>query len=150
MRTVDVMSQAVGTFVKSDSLKNIRGITQDGKNGDLFVTADNALYRITYIQRTVKLISGTNSGYRDSTLLDSLFSGPLELILIKPNTLLIADSINNTLRLVHMNSDKVTTLKVTNSPSRPRSLLLTNNSLYVGWSGTVVQYKCEYNITIIQ
>ena len=101
VRTVGVRSQAVGTFVKSDSLKNIRGITQDGKNGDLFVTADNALYRITYTQRTVTLISGSpgwNYGYKDSTLLDSLFDWPSELIFIKPNTLLIADYDNNKLR----------------------------------------------------
>ena len=135
MRTVDVKSQAVGTFLKSDSLKNIRGITQEEKSGDLYVTAYDAVYRITYRQRTVSMISGSpgsNYGYRDSTLLDSRFSGPYELILIEPNTLLIADTRNKKLRLVDMNSDQVTTLNVTNSLKSPISLLLTNNSLYVG------------------
>ena len=108
----------------------------------MYVIAYHALYRITYIQRTVSLISGSpgsNYGYRDSTLLDSLFKKPYELILIKPNTLLIADVWNSKLRLVHMNSDKVTTLSVTNSLDRPASLLLTNNSLYVGQLKKIIQ-----------
>ena len=58
MRTVDVMSQAVGTFVKSASLTYIRPMTQDEKSGNLYVNAYHAIYRIKYTQRTVSLISG--------------------------------------------------------------------------------------------
>ena len=146
VRTVDVMSRVVGTLVKSDSLERIRGITQEEKSGDLFVTTYHALYRITYIQRTVSLISGSpgsNYGYRDSTLLDSLFDNLLELIFITPKTLLIAAQNNYKLRLLDIESDKVTTLSVTNSLYRPTSLLLTNNSLYVGQWWEITQYKCE-------
>ena len=153
VRTVDVMSRAAGTFLKSDSLRYIRGITQEEKSCDLIVTAYHAVYRITYIQRTVTLISGgtgSNSrGYRDSSLLDSLFYWPYELIFITPKTLLIADTWNNKLRLVDINSDQVTTLNVTNSLNLPASLLLTNHSLYVGQDEKITQYKCEYNITIL-
>ena len=141
VRTVDVKSQVVGTFKKHDSLLHIDCITQE-KSGDLYVTAWFAVYRITYIQKTVSLISGSPGdiyGYIDSTLLDSRFDGPFELILIEPNTLLISDSNNNKLRLVAMNSDKVATLNVTNSLDDPRSLLLTNNSLYVGQSKKIFQ-----------
>ena len=149
VRTVDVMSRAVGTFVKSDSLQYIRGITQEEKSGDLYVTAYDAVYRITYTQRTVTRISGSRStdGNRDSTLLDSLFITPFELIFISPHTLLVAHLGNNKLRLLDMKSDKVTSLNVTNSPNDLRSLLLTNNSLYVGQLWKITQYKCEYNIT---
>ena len=133
VRNVTVNSRVAGTFVQSDSLKYITGITQEEESGDLYVTAYHAVYRITYIQRTVSLISRSGSpGNRDSTLLDSLFNLPYELIFIKPNTLLVADSYAHKLRLVHMNSDQVTTLNVTNSLRLPYSLLLTKNSLYVG------------------
>ena len=134
VRNVTVNSRVAGTFVQSDSLMTIAGITQEEKSGDLYVTVRHALYRITYIQRTVSLISsGSGSpGHKDSTLLDSLFNLPYELIFIAPHTLLIADAYNGKLRLVHMNSDKVTTLNVTNSLRLPYSLLLTKNSLYVG------------------
>ena len=101
VRTVDVMSSDVGTFIESDSLVFITGITQDEKSGDLYVIADNAVYRLAYIQRTVSLITeytGKNSnGFRDSTLLNSLFDWPDELIFITPHTLLVADKENNKL-----------------------------------------------------
>ena len=142
VRNVTVNSRVAGTFVQSDSLKYIKGITQEEESGDLYVTAYHALYRITYIQRTVSLISGSpgdNFGYEVSTLLDSRFKWPFELIFIKPNTLLIADTANHKLRLLDMNSDKVTTLNVTNSLSAPYSLLLTNDSLYVGQTGNIFQ-----------
>ena len=136
VRTVDVESQAVGKFSQSASLNNIMGITQEEKSGDLYVTAYHAIYKITYIQKTLSLISGSpgrnSHGYRDSTLLDSQFRYPAGLIFITPHTLLVADFWNYKLRLVDMKSDKVTTLRVTNSLDRPTSLLLTNNSLYVG------------------
>ena len=138
VRNVTVNSRVAGTFVQSDSLEYIRRITQEEESGDLYVTAYNALYRITYTQRTVTLISGSplgDSGHEDSTLLDSLFDFPSGLIFIRPKTLLIAEEDKDKLRLVDMNSDKVTTLNVTNSLYLPNSLLLTNNSLYVG------QYK---------
>ena len=145
LRTVDVKSQSVGTFVKSNSLYNITGLTQEEKSGDLYVTAEHAVYRIAYTQRNVSLISGSRStnGYRDSTLLDSLFRSLSELIFIKPNTLLIADYYNHKLRLLDMKSDKVTTLSVKSSLFSPRSLLLTNHSLYVGQPRGIIKYKCE-------
>ena len=156
VRTVDVKSQIVGTFVRSESLWAIIGITQDGKSGDLFVTALDALNRVTYTKRSVSLISrspGSNSnGYRDNTLLNSLFYRPQELMFITPQTLLLADAYNLKLRMLDMKSDKVTIPNVKNSLSSPRSLLLTNNSLYVGQRKKIMQYKCdcEYNMTTIQ
>ena len=147
-RTVDLMSQVVGTFVKSD----IRGITQEEKSGDLYVTSHGAVYRIMYTQRSVLLISGSprSPSYRDSTLLDSRFYSPYALIFITPHILLVADYVNNKLRLLDMNSDKVTTLNVINSLKKPYSLLLTNNSLYLGQRMKITQYKCEHNITVIR
>ena len=144
VRTVDVTSQAVGTFVKSASLTYIRPRTQDEKSGDLYVNAYHAKYRIKYTQRTVSLISGgagPKYGYRDSMLLDSLFSWPYDLTLINPSTLLVADG--DIFRLVNMNSDKVTTLNVSNSLYSADSLLLTNNTLFVGQRKKIIKYECE-------
>ena len=71
---------------------------------------------------------------------------------ITPQTLLLADAYNLKLRMLDMKSDKVTIPNVKNSLSSPRSLLLTNNSLYVGQRKKIMQYKCdcEYNMTTIQ
>ena len=149
VRTVGVESQAVGTFKQSASLNNIIGITQEEKSGDLYVTAEHALYKITYIQKTLSLISGSMStgGYKDSTLRKSLFNYLGALIFITPETLLVADNNNKKLRLLELKPDRVTTLNVTNSLNYPRTLLLTNNSLYVGQYKKITQYKCEYSFT---
>ena len=151
VRTVDVMSQFVGTFVKSDSLQYIRSITQDQTRGDLYVTVPQAVYRITYTQRIVSMIARRTDSFscKDSTLLDSLFDWPYELIFITPHTLLVADKDNKKLRLVDMNSDNVRTLSVRNSLNNPNSLLLTNNSLYVGQYQKIIQYKCKCSIITI-
>ena len=141
VRTVDVNSLVSGTFVMSNSLKAIGYMTQDEKSGDLYVTAIHAVYRIRYLQRTVSLLSGLGSqaDSRDSTLLNSLFTWPHGLIFISHNTLLVADVNNNKLRLDDMNADKVTTLNVRPFLNPPYSLLLTKNSLYVGYHGEITQ-----------
>ena len=144
VRTVDVTSQAVGMFVKSATLKYIRPMTQDEKSGDLYVNAYHAIYRIKYTQITVSLISGgagPKYGYRDSMLLDSLFFWPYDLTLINPSSLLVADG--DRFRLVDMNSDKVTTLNVSNSLYSADSLLLTNNTPFVGQRKKIIKYECE-------
>ena len=148
VRTVDVMSQAAGTLVKSDSLQNIRYIAQEQKSGDLYVTAYHAVYRITYIQITVSLISGSpgaNSGYRDGKLLNCLFNYPHGLIFIAAHTLLVADYGNHRLRLLDTILDKSTTLNVKKSPFFPSSILLTATSMNVGQHRKIIQYECKYN-----
>mgnify|MGYP001803376516 CR=1 FL=1 len=112
-------------------------------------TAYAALYRITYIQRTVSLISPGTDRYKDRTLINSLMHWPHDLIFITPQTLLLADAYNLKLRMLYVESGKVTTLNVRNLLNEPHSLLLTNNSLYVGQWGKMTQYKCEYDITTI-
>ena len=84
---------------------------------------------------------GPKYGYRDSMLLDSLFSWPYDLIFINPSTLLVADG--DRFRLVDMNSDKVTTLNVSDSLYSADSLLLTNNMLFVGQRKKIIKYECE-------
>ena len=148
VRTVDVNSQATYTFEKTDILRGINYITQDEKSGDLYVTAYHAIYKIRYLRKGVTLIAGSygmkSRGYTDGKSLDSLFHFAHDLIFITPQTLLVGDVRNNKLRLLDMYSNKVTTLNVTNSLNKPASLLLTNNSLYVGQNKAIIQYKCEY------
>ena len=115
----------------------------------MYVTVPHAVYIITYTQRSVSLISGSSDsnsyGYRDSTLLDWPMSSPS----ILHRTSHSACSLQK-LRLVDINSVKVTTLNVTKSLTYPSSILLTNNSLYVGQYQKIIQYKCEFSIITIQ
>ena len=129
---------------------SIRYIAQDDHSGDLYISAALLLHRITYTKRTVSLVSGSpgsNAGYRDSTLLNSVFNQPLDPIFVGSQTLLVADGNNYKLRLLDMNSDKVTTLNFSDPLHSPVSLMITNNTLYVGHYRQITQYKCEYHIT---
>ena len=84
----------VGTFVKGDSLRLGR-IVQEEQTRDLYATAGDAIYRITYEGRIVTLKSGSAidkiHSCKDGKLLNSLFNSPLELIFSAPRTLLVAD-----------------------------------------------------------
>ena len=74
IRTVDSQTRVVGTFVKSRSIINVKYLAQE-KSGDMYVTVKYAIYRITYSDKKVTLLSGkatdSGGGYRDSNLLKS-------------------------------------------------------------------------------
>ena len=152
VRTVDVASGAVGSFVNSSMLQFISHLTQD-EMGNMYVSAHHALYKITYDNKVISLLSGSAEdslssgiGYRDSTLLNSLYSSPQDIIFIGPDMLLVADDGNKKLRLLDINSNNVTTLNVASPddyPERPVAILLTENSLFVGVHQTILQYQCE-------
>ena len=136
IRTVTVSDGPVGTLIKSDTIRHPWSLTQNTA-GDIFVTTNYAVYRISYTEKTITLIAGspTTTGYR-------------ELIFIQNNNLLIiADHYNNKLRLLDLDDDKVTTLNLCNgcvSLLWPYSIMLTNDSLYVGQYRKILRFKCKF------
>ena len=124
IRTVAVSDGSVGTLRKSDSINSPLSLTQNTA-GDIFVTTVYAVHRISYAKKTITLIAGSPfiEGYRDSSLLNSLFFGPTELIFIRTNKLLIADEGTDKLRLLHLDKDKVTTLNLCNGCQSGPALL---------------------------
>ena len=151
IRTVAVNDGSVGTFIKSNNIGNPQYLTQNTE-GDIFVTIYNgAVYRISYTEKTITLIAGspTNTGFRDGSLLNSLFHNSKELIFMKPNKLLVADYLNNKLRLLDLDEDKVTTLNLCDgcvTLDRPVSIMLTNDSLYVGERREILRFRCKFCI----
>ena len=150
IRTVAVSDGSVGTLIKSDTIRRPWCLTQNTA-GDIFVTTYFAVYRISYTEKTITLIAGspTTTGYRDGSLLSSLFNYPRELIFIQNNNLLIADHYNNKLRLLDLDEDKVTTLNLCNgcvSLLWPYSIMLTNDSLYVGLYQMILRFKRKFSV----
>ena len=151
IRTVAVTDGSVGTFQKSNNIGDPQYLTQNTV-GDIFVTTNYAVYRISYAEKTITLIAGspTTTGYRDGSLLSSLFNYPRELIFIQNNNLLIiADHYNNKLRLLDLDDDKVTTLNLCNgcvSLLWPYSIMLTNDSLYVGLYQMILRFKRKFSV----
>ena len=143
IRTVDSQTRVVGTFVKSRSIINVKYLAQE-KGGDMYVTVKYAIFRITYSDKKITLLSGkaTNSGggYRDSNLLKSLYYELYDLMFIGPDTLIVTDAWNSRLRLVDIKSDKVTTLATVRAPY---SLFLANSILYLGQKQKTQQIKCK-------
>ena len=150
IRTVSVSDGSVGTLMKSNIVKRTRYLTQNTA-GDIFVTTPFSVYRISYTEKSITLIAGSNStlGYRDSSLLNSLFLYPSGMIFIQTNKLLIADKDNKKLRLLDLDEDKVTTLNLCNgcvSLHLPYSIMLTNDALYVGDSREILRFRCKFFI----
>ena len=136
LRTIDLVTRVVSTFVKSDLfVVNSMYLTQD-KQGDIYIACYYAIYKVTYKERKIVHLAGDASkhGYADSTLLDSLFYAIGDLIFVVPDMLLVADKYNHLLRIVDIKSDKVRTLKLSNYEDmwNPVTMLLTENFFYVG------------------
>ena len=148
IRIVAVGDGSAGTLIKSITVRDPWSLTQNTA-GDIFVTNNYAVYRISYTEKTITLIAGSphTTGYKDSSLLSSLFYQPRELIFIQTNKLLIADNDNSELRLLDLDEDKVTTANLCTgcvSILWPYSIMLNNDSLYVGQYRKILRFKCKF------
>lgn len=147
VRTVNIATGAIGTFVQSNALNVLRYLTQD-KSGDMFVTAANSIQRISYADKKVTLIAGspTKRGYEDLDLLSSLFNYPYDIALVGPQEFLVADPGNQKIRLLDLAANKVTTLNVCKGCAlmrTPNSVLINNGSLYAGERKRIQKYTCK-------
>ena len=99
--------------------------------------------------KKVTVISGilNKPGYKDSTVADSLYNDPHDITVIGPRTLLVAGYRNSQIRIIDMYSDRVSTLRLSGLENYkyPSSLLLNGNTLYIGYSKNILQYKCMYS-----
>ena len=131
-------------------MRKIRYLTQDEK-GDIYTTASHGIFKVTYEDKKVTLISGilNKPGYKDSTVADSLYNDPHDITVIGPRTLLVADYRNSQIRIIDMYSDRVSTLRLSGLENYtckyPSSLILNGNTLYIGYSKNILQYKCMYS-----
>ena len=145
---VDANTGAVSKLVEDALMRKIRYLTQDEK-GDLYTTASHGIFKVTYKDKKVTLISGIpyKPGYKDSTVVDSLYNDPHDITVIGPGTLLVADYRNSQIRIIDLYSDRVSTLGLSGSENYeyPSSLLLPGSTLYIGYSKNILQYKCMYS-----
>ena len=145
VRTVNADTGQLGTFVKSRKLYKLEYLTQDSA-GNLYVTAFQDIYRISYQESNVSLLSGSlaESGFRDGTLRQSLFEGPTDLRFIGNGSLLVSDVSNGRIRHLDLLSDRVTTLDMCQGCLKsPQSLLFTTDSLYVSNYNKIFRFQCE-------
>lgn len=108
----------------------------------------HAILRIDYLNKAVTLITGEKlSGETvDGSLADSRFSYPRNLQFIGNGTFLVADTWADIMRIVDMNENNVSTINICSgciTLRAPYSLLMTNDSLYIGESGQILRFPCE-------
>ena len=151
IRTVAVCHQKwlVGTFVKSDQLVYVRQFMQDAK-GNIFASAKNAIFYISYQQRAVSLLIGsTASGFKDGSFLEARFRAPHGQQWISPTSFLVSDISNSKIRLADLESRTVSTLDLCNSALcsdiyDPVSFLLTSSVFYLGEYEKILRFECKY------
>ena len=146
LRAVKIDTGAVTTFVRSSLLKSSTDSLAQDSSGDVFVSSAYAIYRIAYSEGTIRLLARSAGvrGDQDGTLTTSLFSLTTYLKAIGTDVLLIADMRNHKLKLLDIKSDRVSTVNVcTNCLQSPTSVLVAQDSLYIGQKRNILKFKCE-------
>ena len=157
VRTVAVADGHVGTFVKSNLLYNIHGITQD-RQGTLYLTANNAIITVNYNRREAVLLAGTSThqhGLIDGGYLTARFSIVQEIVFVRENLLMVADLGNHKLRLIDLISRSVSTVDFCGSQHAsgcldlrsPISIYVEEGAVVVGMSGKVLKLTCKFSFT---
>lgn len=125
------------------------GIIQEQVYGNFYVTNPSYVYHIGYESKAVTLVGGMDGStdyYRFSVL-----KYPQDLIPISNNRVVVADSYNDRLQVMTLQSstDSVCTGEPGASDGKatectlqsPRSLLLVNQTLYIGENGRIRQIE---------
>lgn len=146
----------VQKFTPYNSIRRPSGITQDPESGDLYVTSISQVYKFAYVPMRFTLVAGSSSrGFADRNLKSSMFDFLYDIKLAGGQKLVVADKLNNRLRVLDNKTD--TTYSICSgssghndgtsprkcSLSSPQSLLVINQTLYVGENGKIRSVRGE-------
>ena len=159
-RTVNTCGKnkwTVDTFAKSAELDLLRDFIQ-GINGDIFASANDALYYINYQTQTVSMLVGSQLvGLQESAFNETQESAFNETQLSKPHGLqwvdsdsfLVADLGNDNVYYCNLIEQSLTSLDLFlfnmtgGQLNQPVSFLLTNYSLYLGTYDKILYFQCK-------
>ena len=138
VRTVHVHSGTLGTFVSSKLLRMIDYMTQ-AETGNVYASTSYTLLKIRYNTKQVSLLSSSEE--------HSARFCPNGLLSIAADTLLVTDLCQNELKTINTNSGFGTAVNMSSHVTLLRaysySLLLTEDSLFVGGYPNITQFDCE-------
>ena len=142
LRSVDVASGTVSTVIRTGFLLPT-GLTW--YNGRLLVVNQNYISEVTWTSdgtATNNILTGNRYiGYRDGDFAVAQFYLPLDIHQWRDGLFLVADQYNKQLRLLDMTNKKVLPVYIgstnnctsgTSLSFKPRSLLISNNTVHVG------------------
>lgn len=159
LKAIKKASWFVTTLFKFASPDTPRFIVQQ-ENGNLYMTGDYGVFEFDYFTQVITTIAGSSSqrGFLDGSLLESLFEWPLGMIFLSPHKLLMADRDNHRLRYLDLKLDIVVSICTGEENSRngnlrsceilnPRTLLVFNNTIYIGTVGRIQAFQGEISYT---
>lgn len=131
----------------SNCMTAARGISQDPRTGDIFFTHSNAIYNLNYTSKGYQKIDGGTTG-----LFGLQYNYPYAVLPIGDNKLVVADTQNDRLRILDFDREETSSIcsgvaghrdgfTGECSLSKPRSLLVVNQTLYIGEGGFIGQIK---------
>ena len=154
LREIQVSSGKVSTVVKSENLTQPSRMAIDHATGNIFISTNRKIYRYSYQTNDLGLVAGTDDySYEDGHFSTASFKSPRDMLLIDGGTkLLVAGDHDHSLRVLdlvinttssicsngqgHSNGDIMEC-----SFSNPFSLLVVNDTLFVGENGRIRQLE---------
>ena len=95
IRTVRKYDRLVETFVESWKLNWAHSLTQEPGTGDIYASAHDTLYLISYSAKTIIKLKGqyahTSTTYIDGPLQKAQFSYPNEFLMVASKTFMVSD-----------------------------------------------------------
>ena len=167
LRTIDVKTHLVKTLFKNNdiSIETYQGILQDPTTGDIYLTFRHGIARFDYNTYTITHIAGSHTAgsiLKDgrSSIPNILFYHPKELVSLHSGSLLLADSYNH--NLIVLNFTSGVGIPVCSGLRGhvdgelwscqlwyPQALLLANDTVYVGETGSIRAINSEYGLITV-
>lgn len=152
LQSVSISSRLVTTFAALPSKP--KGIIQLS-NGDLLVSNDHAIYKLSYSLRTLEKVTGSDSdsGIVDGTFTKSRFFHPQDFAKLSETEFLLGDKANGKVRILDMDNKTVSTF----CGGKPEvcdfseiwSLLLSQSKLYIGGTGSITVVEGWYSHRVL-
>ena len=152
--TVRKYDGSVETFVELWKLNWVRSLTQQPATRNIYVSAHDILYLISYSAKTIIKLNGqsayTSGTYIDGPLQKAQFSYPNEFLMVASKTFMVSDKSNLKVRMLDLVAGNASNVhlcggKPNCSLKGPSTLMLTGDSLYVGMNGAIHRFKCVFN-----
>ena len=111
IREVNVKSATSKTLIQSSNLNGPRGLAQDPKTGDLFVTTDFDVYRFSMSSKSLLLLAGTTkTGFKDGDFSGTMFHYIRGIAQLNEWQLAVTDGFNFRVRVLDMLTNTTTSI----------------------------------------
>lgn len=147
VRRVDLSAEFVSTVLRGksgDLWTNPWALAQDPTKQMIYISTLDDIYQYDYQTETVKNLTSGEAGSKDGPLAKSQITSPVAMTFLTDNLLLML--MDNSLRLVDLQDESVTSLKLAPRGPMRHSLLHmpSERKIYIGSREGITSLACEY------